>query len=72
MRLLSFCTESNAQLLLFEAFTVGKFSSVEAKSKSTFPSEYDTIFETYQSFEPTSSTPGGDRHVCLVTFLYEI
>ncbi len=31
-----------------------------------------TIIETYQSFEPTSSTPGGDRDVRPGTFLYKI
>ncbi len=29
-----------------------------------------TIFQIYQSFKPTTSTPEGDRDVRLLTFLY--
>ncbi len=43
-----------------------------AKSESTFPLQYNIIFETYRSFELSSSTPEGGRHVCPQTFLYEI
>ncbi len=37
--------------------------SIQHESKSAFPFQYNIIFETYQSFEPRSSTLEGDRHV---------
>ncbi len=48
------------------------FGSIQLEIKSTFPLLYNIIFETYPSFEPSSSTPGGDGHVRPMTFLYEI
>ncbi len=34
--------------------------------------QYNVIFESYQSIESPSSTPGGDSHAHPLTFLYEI
>ncbi len=34
--------------------------------------QYIIIFQTWQSFQPYSSTPGRDRHMRPQTFLWEI
>ncbi len=66
------CTEFNAQQLLFEAFfhIMRIFGSVETQTESTFPLQYNIIFETYQSLEVLSSTLEEGRHVHPLTFLY--
>ncbi len=48
-----FCTEFNARQLLFEAFSqiMRIFDSIEPESESTFPFQYNIIFETNQSLE---------------------
>ncbi len=48
------------------------FGSVEPQSESNFPFLYIIRFQIYWSLELPSSTCGGDRHMCLGTFLYEI
>ncbi len=57
--------------LLFEGFfdIMRIFGSIPPESESTFPFQYNIIFETYQYFESHNSTPGGDRHVRPLTFL---
>ncbi len=69
-----FCTKFNSEQPLFEQFfhIMRIFGSVQFESEPTFPLQYNIIFETYQSFEPSSTYPGGDRHVRSQTFLYEI
>ncbi len=69
-----FLTKFNSEQLLFEQFfdIIGNFDRVQPESESTFLFQYNIIFETYQSFETYSSTPGGDRHVHPLIFLYEI
>ncbi len=69
-----FCAKFDSKQLLFEQFfdIIGNFSSVQSENEPTFPFQYSIIFETYQSFKTPSSTPGGDRHVRPLTFLYEI
>ncbi len=48
-----YCTKFNSQQLLFEAFfnIIGSFGSVEPWTESTFPFQYNKIFETYQFLE---------------------
>ncbi len=67
-------TEFHAEQLLFEAFLyiIHIFGSVEASRESIFPMLYSIIFQRWQSLELLSSTPGRDKHVCLLTFLYKI
>ncbi len=69
-----FCIKFSAQQLLFEQFfnKIGNFGSIQPKSDSIFPFQYNIILGTYQSFEPSSFTPRGDRNVRPQTFLYEI
>ncbi len=66
--------EFNAEQLLFEAFShiMHIFRSIEPQTESTFPFLYIKIFQTWESFEPPSSILGGDGHMPLWTFLYEI
>ncbi len=73
-RPMTFCMKFNFAQLLFEQFfdIIDNFGSLQPKNESTFPFQYIIIFETYRSFEPLSSTPGGDRDVRPLTFLYEI
>ncbi len=54
------CSKFNSPQLLFEQFffIIGNFSSVQQKNEPTFPFQYIIIFETYQSSEIPSSTPG--------------
>ncbi len=70
---LRFCTEFNAQQLLFEAFShiMRTFGSVESQIESTFPFYYNIIFETYQFLKPLSSTLEEGRHVRPLTFCTE-
>ncbi len=42
---------------------IGSFRSVQPESESMFPFQYNIIFKTYQSFETSSSVPGGDKCV---------
>ncbi len=67
------CTEFNAQRLLFEAFShiMCIFGSLEPQSESTFPFQYNIIFETYQSLEPLTSTLEGGRHVHPLIFFVQ-
>ncbi len=60
----------NSQQLLFEPlFNIsGNFGSLQPKNEFTFPFQYNIIFETYQSFDPPSSTPSRDRDLCPVIF----
>ncbi len=69
-----FCMKFNFAQFLFEQFfdIIDNFDSLQPKNESTFPVQYTIIFETYRSFEHPSSTPGRDRDVRLLTFLYEI
>ncbi len=64
------CAKFNVQQLLFEGFSLIThiFGCVAPQIETTFPFPYN-IFETYQSLEPPSSTPGVDRHVRQLTFL---
>ncbi len=48
------------------------FGSILLESESTFPFQYNIIFETYQFLEPRSSSPEKDRRVRPLTFLYKI
>ncbi len=59
-----FCTKFNSKQLLFEQFfdIIGNFGSIQSGKESIFLFQYNIIFETYQFFEPPSSTPGRDRH----------
>ncbi len=68
------CMKFNAQQLLFEAFSLIMriFGSFVHQTESTFPFQYNLIFETYQPLKPPSSTLEGGRYVCLLNFLYEI
>ncbi len=45
------------------------FGNIKPQTESTFPFQYDILFETHQSLEPPGSTPEGDRHVHPLTFL---
>ncbi len=65
------CEVLDAQQLLFEAFShiMRIFSSVQPQTESTFPFQYNIIFETYQSSEIPSSTLERDRHMRPLTFL---
>ncbi len=65
------CTEFNVQQLLFEAFshTMRIFGSIGPQTESTFPFQYNRIFETYLSLEPFSSTLEGGRYVRLLNFV---
>ncbi len=49
VELWGFCTEFNAQQLLFEVFphTMRIFGSAETQTESTFTFQYNIIFETY-------------------------
>ncbi len=69
-----FCTKFNSKQLLFEQFfdIISNFASIQPENESTFPFQYNKIFETYISFESPGSTPGGETHECQLTFLYEI
>ncbi len=64
----------NFAQFLFEQFfdIIDNFGSLQSKNESTFPFQYNIIFETSLSFEPPISTPGRDRDVRLLTFLCEI
>ncbi len=66
-----FCTKFNSKQPLAEQFfqIIGNFGP---GNESTFPFQYNIIFETCQSFEHPSSTPGVNRHECPLTSLYEI
>ncbi len=65
-----FCTKLNSTQLLFEQFfyIIGNLCSVQPENESTFPFQYNIIFETYQSFKSPISIPGGDRHVTPLLF----
>ncbi len=65
-----FCRKFKSQQLLFEAFfnIIGIFSSTDSLSESTFPFQYIVIFETWQSLEPDSSIPRGDKRVRRLSF----
>ncbi len=63
------CTGFNAQQLLFQVLfhTICIFGSIKPQTESTFPFQYNV---TYQSLELLSSTPGRDRHVRSLIFVY--
>ncbi len=69
-----FCTKFNSEQLLFEALlgVMRTFGSVDSYVECILPFLYRIIFQPYQSFEPPSSIPGGDRHRRSPTFLYKI
>ncbi len=69
-----FCTKFNSkQPLVEQCFDIiGNFGSIQPEKESIFLFQYNIIFETYQFFEPPSSTPGGDRHEYPLTFLYKM
>ncbi len=48
------------------------FGCAESQTESTFPFFYLIIIQRWESFEPPSSTLGGDRRMPLRTFLFEI
>ncbi len=48
---------------------MGIFGAVETYSESNFHFQYMIIFQTYQSLEAPSSTPGGDRHNAFAKFV---
>ncbi len=60
----------SSQQLLFEQFfdITGNFCSVQPESESIFYFSIIYYFKIYQSFEPPSSTPVGDRHMRPPTF----
>ncbi len=66
-----FCRKWNSQQLLFQDFfhIIGISGSVEPQSQSIFLFQYIIQFQTWQSFEPSSSTLRRDRHVCPLSFL---
>ncbi len=66
-----FCTKFNPKLPLVEQF-FKIIGNLGPGNESTFPFQYNIIFETCQSFEPPSSTLGQDRQECPLTFLYKI
>ncbi len=74
MRPMTFCTKFNFAQFFFEQFfdIIDNFGSLQPKNESTYPFQYNIIFETYRCFKPPSSTPGRDRDVRLLTFLYKI
>ncbi len=74
MRPMTSCTKFNSTQSLLKQFfyIIGDFGSLQPKNESTFPFQYNIIFKTYQSLKPPSSTPGGDRDVRPLTFLYEV
>ncbi len=47
---------------------IGISYSFESYSESIFPFQYIIIFQTYQSLDPSSSTPGRNRHMHPLTF----
>ncbi len=53
-------------------YLIGNYGSIQPENEFTFPFQYNIIFETYQSFKPPSSTPGGDTHEHSLTFLYKM
>ncbi len=65
--------EFNAQQVLFEVFShiLRIFDSVEPQTESTFPFQYNIIFETYQSLEPPTSTLDGGIHLHPALFCME-
>ncbi len=69
-----FCTEFNTQQLLFEVFLniTSVLDSVEVQSESIFTFLYIIIVQWWKSLEAPSSTPGGDRHMRSLAFLYGI
>ncbi len=66
--------EFNAQQLLFEAFShiMRIFDNIQPLSESTSSCLYIIIFQRRQSLEPFNFTPGGDRHMHSLPFLYAI
>ncbi len=66
-----FCKKFNGHQLLFEWFfeIMRIFGSIPPESESTFPFQYNIIFETYQFLEPRNSSPRGDRHVRPLTYI---
>ncbi len=59
-----FCTKFTSKQLLFEAFfdVMRTFGSIEPHSESNFPFLYVIRFLTYWSWEPPSSTHGGETY----------
>ncbi len=68
-----FFMKFNVQKLLFKAFldTMCIFWQRSALTWINFPFQFNIIFETYQSFDPHSFNPGGDRHVRPLLFCME-
>ncbi len=68
------CMKFNSQEFLLEQFfdIIGNFGSIQQENESTFSFQYNILFETYQYSEPPSSTPGQDKHVRPLTYLYKI
>ncbi len=68
---LTFCKKFNAHKFFFERFfdIMRIFGSIPPESESTFPFQFNIIFETYQFLEIHSSSPGGDRQMRLLTFV---
>ncbi len=58
------------QQLLFEVFfhIIPIFGSIKYQTESAFPFQYNIIFETYQSLEPSSSTHAEVRSMRLASF----
>ncbi len=65
---LFFWMKFNSEQLLLKQFLdmTSNFGSVQLKVNLL--SYFDTIFETYQAFEPHSSNPGGDKTRALNDF----
>ncbi len=74
MRPMTFLYEIYFAQFLFEPFfdIIDNFGSFQPKNEFTFPFQCNIIFETSRSFEPPGSTPGRDRDMRLLTFLYKI
>ncbi len=69
-----FCAKFNFKQLLFKAFfdAMRIFGGVEPQTESTSPFLYIIIFQRWESFKSSNSTPGEDIHMHAPTSLYKI
>ncbi len=66
---IEFCTKKSAKAYIY---LPQEWSYIEPQRESNFPFLYIIRFQTYWSLEFPYSIPGGDKHMCSWTFLYEI
>ncbi len=69
-----FCGKFNSEQLLFEAFfnIICIICCVQPQSESTSSFQYVVRYEQWKSLESPSSTPGGDRDMRSLRFLWAI